>query len=249
MKIPVQVKKVAHYPLSGFVKSIYQGLADTLLPSRCLLCGAAAGAHSLCAACEGDLPRLPEAACPRCLRPTVGGCVCGACLKSPPAFDSLFALFAYAFPADRLILALKYRAQFGLADWLAQRLGEALAGQLRQTDALVALPLHSKRLAERGFNQTHEIGKRLAAKSGLALLPQALRKIRATPNQSRLPVKQRQANLKGAFAASADVAGLRLLLLDDVTTTGATLHEAARTLKAAGALRVDAAVAARTLRD
>jgi ComF family protein len=238
---------VAHYPTSRLVKSIYQKLAAVLLPSHCFLCGASAGSRCLCEGCAADLPALPVDACPNCQLPTIDGMACGACLKSPPAFDSLASAFSYEFPADRLILALKYRAHFGLAAWLAESIAPRLNDAAKCADAIVPLPLHPARMAGRGFNHSMEIGRRLASLTGIPLMPQALAKIRATPSQAGLPAKTRKANLKGAFAAAPAVQGLRLLLLDDVLTTGATLGEAARCLKAAGASRVDAATAMRTL--
>ncbi len=113
-------------------------------------------------------------------------------------------------------------------------------------DVAIAMPLHSSRLRKRGFNQAQRILVPLAAHCDLPVLRTALTRIRATPAQSRLSRPQRAANLKGAFRATSKVAGKRILLLDDIRTTGATLGEAAKALRKAGAREIHGFVVART---
>jgi ComF family protein len=221
---------------------------DALLPPRCLLCGAPAATDdaTLCAACQGDLPALPALHCPNCLRETTGGEHCGACLAHPPHFERAFALYRYDFPLNRLVLDLKYHARFALARCWGTQLAKASADFA--TDCVLPLPLHPERLRERGYNQALEIARHCARARHLPLDMTSLSKCRATPPQSSLSLKARQRNLKGAFAACRDFSGQRILLVDDVLTTGATANEAARTLKLHHAASVAIAVVARALR-
>ena len=223
-----------------------QRLGEALLPSSCVLCAADAGTAPLCAACAADLPCLPPQRCPQCAEPTTHGERCGRCLAHPLAFDSAVALYAYEFPLDRLVHALKYGHQLALAGWFGEALAAALAGGT--WNRLVPLPLHRHRLRQRGFNQSVEIGRHLGRTLGVPMAATILQRCRETRPQAELPLKERQGNLRGAFACSADLRGQRILLVDDVMTSGATLDEAARVLKIHGAASVTVAVVGRALR-
>lgn len=214
-------------------------------PGSCLLCAADSGDDLLCPACVGDFPPLPVHCCPRCGETTTYGEHCGSCLQKPPAFSGVSALYRYDFPVDRLIHALKYGHQLALADWFGARLAGIFAGC--SFTAVVPLPLHPQRLRERGFNQSAEIGRALARHLQLPLARDLLQRQRATASQAGLDRPARQRNVRGAFACSADCAGQRLLLVDDVLTSGATADEAAHSLIDRGALEVHVAVVARTL--
>ena len=216
-----------------------------LPPGSCLLCAADSGNDLFCAACVGDLPALPVHRCPRCSETTTHGEQCGACLQKPPAFSGVSALYRYDFPVDRLIQALKYGHQLALADWFGARLASTVTGQ--HFAAVVPLPLHPQRLRERGFNQSAEIARAIAAQLQLPLARDLLQRQRATAAQAGLNRKARQRNVRGAFACPADCAGQRLLLVDDVLTSGATADECARLLRQCGAAEVHVAVVARTL--
>jgi ComF family protein len=214
-------------------------------PESCLLCGADSGNELLCCACLGDLPPLPVHRCPRCGETTTYGEHCGSCLQNPPAFSGVSALYRYDFPVDRLVHALKYGHQLALADWFGKRLAELLVGP--DFTAIIPLPLHPQRLRERGFNQSLEIARTIAGLRQLPLARDLLQRQRATASQAGLDRKARQRNVRGAFACHADCSGQRLLLVDDVLTSGATADEAARSLIEHGALEVHVAVVARTL--
>jgi ComF family protein len=201
---------------------------------------------TLCAACRRDLPALPALRCPNCLTETPQGERCGACLTHPPHFDCAFALYRYDFPLDRLVLDLKYHARFALARRWGAELAKASADFA--ADFVIPLPLHPERLKTRGYNQALEIARHCARARHLPLDANSLAKCRATPPQSGLSLKARQKNLKGAFCCTRDFSGQRLLLVDDVLTTGATANEAARLLKRHGATHIAIAVAARALR-
>ena len=219
-------------------------LANLLLPASCLLCGADSNGGALCAGCAGDLPPLSAAQCPQCAEQTTHGERCGACLKDPPAFARCSALFRYEFPVDRAIQALKYGHQLALATWFGERLADTL--QNGSHDRVMPLPLHPERLRERGFNQSAEIARVLARRLRLPLDLASLARRRATPAQAALPLRERARNVRGAFECTGDLAGLRILLVDDVMTTGATLSATAAVLKDAGAATVINLVVART---
>jgi ComF family protein len=221
-------------------------VAAHLLPGSCLLCAADSAAGLLCPACAADLPELPAALCPQCGDETTLGERCGACLKDPPAFARTLALFRYEFPVDRLVQALKYGHQLPLATWFGARLGKMLVAA--DHDLVLPLPLHLTRLRTRGFNQSLEMARPIARALGVAIDPILLSRTRATPPQADLPLKERARNVRGAFACAGDLTGKRVLLVDDVMTTGATLREAARILKIHGAGTITVAVAARALR-
>ncbi|MEN9481845.1 MAG: hypothetical protein RLZZ298_3240 [Pseudomonadota bacterium] len=218
-------------------------LQTKLLPGSCLLCGADSANQLLCADCSNDLPPLPENRCPQCSEQTTHGERCGACLKDPPAFERTIAGFRYEFPVDRIIHAFKYGHQLAVTNWAAQIITRQLNNN--SYDLLIPMPLHPDRLRQRGFNQSAEIARRIAHQTGQALNSESLTRCRATPPQAELPMKERTRNVRGAFECSVDLSGKRILLIDDVMTTGATLREASRVIKLHGALHIDVAVIAR----
>ena len=134
-----------------------------------------------------------------------------------------------------------------LADLMWERINDAAFSML--PDFIAPMPLHPARLRERGFNQALEIARRVSNKSGIALLPGACKRIKDTPPQTGLPWREREKNIRGAFACELDLTGQHIAVLDDVMTTGATLNELARVLRKRGATEVSAWVVARTLRE
>ena len=220
-------------------------ILSSLWPRQCFLCGAAHKASAaLCPHCWSALPPPDHPACPRCGEsgPLLGVCHC--CRQLEPAFDETVAAFAYRYPVDVLVRRLKYGGALQLAPLLAAGLSQALAGR-ELPDLLVAMPLSLRRWRRRGYNQAHEIARRVAVHCGRPLQP-VLERLRDTQAQAGLTAVRRRDNLIGAFRCRRPVTGLRVALVDDVMTSGATLDAAARALKAAGACRVSAWVAART---
>jgi len=205
----------------------------------CLLCGGEGGPELLCAACIAELPALP-ASCPRCALPSPAAALCGSCLNHPPHFDATLALWRYEFPCDGLVQALKYRARLALAGFFARSLA---ARTMPEVDLIVPMPLHPKRLAERGFNQALEIARHL----GRPIEPRGVLRVKHTLPQTDLPYEERAKNVRGAFLCKPDLSGASVAVLDDVMTTGATLNELARALKRAGATRVENLVIARAV--
>jgi ComF family protein len=215
----------------------------------CLLCAASSGEVIVCTACAADLPRLQAPGCVRCARPRPGASVdneiCGRCLADAPHYDRTLAAFRYDFPLDKLVQSFKYGHRLALAAYFGEQLA-ALAGR-PQADLLVPLPLHSERLRDRGFNQALELARPVSAAWQLPIDATSCQRVRNTPAQADLPWRGRIKNMRGAFHCCADFTGKRIVLIDDVMTSGATLDECARTLKLHGAVDVTALVLARAV--
>jgi ComF family protein len=174
--------------------------------------------------------------------------VCARCLAASPPFAATVAAFPYRFPVDRLLHRLKYGGHLAYADWLGARLADTVAGVLAARtpaavpDCAVALPLSPSRQRQRGFNQAREIALRCAGE-----LQEPLARSGPALPQAGQPLRERIANVRGAFSCRARLAGASVALIDDVMTTGATLADAASALRRAGADRVECWVVARTL--
>lgn len=220
-------------------------LGHALLPSRCLVCRERGGnSRDLCPICFDSLP-WNRTACDRCALPLPTPGQCGQCQRRAPPLEATRAAFLYAAPLDRLLPRLKFHRDLAAGRLLAELMAASLAAQARP-DALVPVPLHRARLRQRGYDQALELARPLARRLELPLLAGALRRIRDTAPQSELDVHRRRRNLRGAFLA-VDAAKLpgHVALVDDVMTTGQTLHAAAAALRRAGVARVDAWVCAR----
>lgn len=220
-------------------------LGHALLPPRCLVCSEHGGnGLDLCPICFDSLP-WNRTACDRCALPLSTPGRCGQCLRQPPPLDATRAVFLYAAPLDRLLPRLKFHRDLAAGRLLAKLMAGSLDPEPRP-DVLVPVPLHRDRLRQRGYDQGLELARPLARRLELPLLTGALRRIRDTAPQSELDVHGRRRNLRGSFLA-VDAAKLpgHVALVDDVMTTGQTLHAAATALRRAGVARVDAWVCAR----
>ncbi|MFC4339245.1 ComF family protein [Cupriavidus numazuensis] len=218
-----------------------------LLPCSCALCGTVQD-EVVCRDCVAEL-LYPVSRCPVCAMGRAPGEPCRACAQHRPDFDQAFTLGDYGIPQDSLVLALKYGKVLSLAGWLAAALASRVrAAGAPMPDLIAPIPLSPQRLAERGFNQAWEIARPLARHLGVASDPVLLERPRDIATQHLLDLAQRQMNVRGAFRMGRPrpLAGMHVGLVDDVMTTGATLDEAARTLKAQGAARVSVIVALRT---
>lgn len=220
-------------------------LLDFCLPRACLLCGSSTRTP-VCPACHHDLPTLNRPCCPICALPLgIAAAACGTCLKSPPAFAATQTTLCYAFPNDQLLQALKFNRRLAIAEFFT---GRMLADTHPAGDVIMPVPLSRERLRARGFNQSLEIARPLAARTGIPLDYTSLYRPGDTPPQSLLPWQARRGNVRHAFACRRDLAGLRVIVVDDVMTTGATLDAVAQTLRDHGAARVINWVALRATR-
>jgi len=232
------------------IKGLQSGAArlfHALAPWReqdCLLCGGISTSDLLCSACAAELPRLPNPCCPCCALPTPSGEICGRCLKKPPYFDGAHALYRYDFPLDKLIQTFKYAHRLALGAYFGRQLS---ALEPIEADLIVPLPLHAERLRERGFNQALELARPVSKAWHVPIDATTCSRTRNTAAQAHLPWRQRAKNMRGAFHCATDLTGKRVVLVDDVMTTGASLNECARTLKLHGAAHVSVLLVARTL--
>jgi ComF family protein len=232
-------------------RALRPGLAPLrrLLAPRCVVCDLEDG-DPLCRGCAQDYFAADIARCATCaLRLPASardGDRCGRCLSAPPHFDATIALADYAPPVDRMIAALKFGGRLPLADAFGALLADQAKQPLIDADAICPVPLAFERQAERGFNQAHEIARRVAAACGRPLRADLLLRTRHTAAQMDLALAERQRNVRGAFVARGNLGGMRVVVIDDVMTTGATLDAIAAALKRAGAVRVTNLVAART---
>lgn len=225
----------------------WKRIHEWLWPAACPLCHEPiAPAQPFCDACERSLPRL-DACCGRCAAPLASAnaqLTCADCQQRTPAYQATHALFRYAAPIDRLIQGAKYNGRLDWAALLGRRLAEHAAMRTASVDALVPVPLHRSRLRERGYNQSHELARPLMQRLKLPLL-HGVERVRATPPQTPLAREQRAHNVRGAFATERDLGGLRLAIVDDVMTSGATADALAHCLRQAGAVSVEVWVVAR----
>jgi ComF family protein len=210
------------------------------------VCGEAdLGDRDLCRACAAALP-WNRTACPSCAMPLPDTAdACGSCLRHPPALQRVVAACVYARPLDRLLPRFKFHGDLAAGRLLAQLMIQACA-DLPRPGALIPLPLHRSRLRSRGYDQALELARPLARAFDLPLRVDALSRIRSTAPQSELSALQRRRNVRKAFVVDSDrPLPAHVTLVDDVMTTGATLHAAATALRQAGVARVDAWVCAR----
>lgn len=218
------------------------------IPSRCHVCGRWP-AEPVCEPCRERFGQ-PKQRCGRCALPVPAGvAACGNCLREPPPLDACHAAVSYAFPWSGLVSHYKFAQEPGWAATFARmlRATPGVADALSQACVVLPLPLAPARLAQRGFNQAAALARQLAPgklDTGLLL------RVRETPPQVSLGRKERQANVRGAFAVeplrAAQLRGRRVVLVDDVMTSGASLFAAAEAVRGCGAAHVAAIVLART---
>jgi competence protein ComFC len=229
-------------------------LGSLFYPPTCVVCSDKVdGAEYLCPACQSRAPRITAPFCAKCSEPFFGAITqtfsCANCEHRTLHFDAAVAAYRSRGPVRKLVHDFKYGRQRHLRHPLAGWLGESLNDPRlrgRRFDLIVPVPLHAARERERGFNQATLLAELLAHQISVPLRP-VLERIRYTTTQTAYDRAERMENLHEAFRLrkNRDVRELRVLLIDDVLTTGSTLSECARVLKAAGAISVHAATAAR----
>jgi ComF family protein len=237
-----------------YKSELFQGIISLLYPVTCTICGKnlRAGKY-LCELCETKALRIVAPFCDRCSEPFEGSIdsafTCANCAHRTIYFDAAVAAYRSRGIVREIIHEFKYARQMHLRHLVAQWLSAALDDdRVRGVsfDLIVPVPLHPARQRERGFNQASLLAESLSTEVSLPSRP-VLERIRYTTTQTALDRAERMENLHNAFRLrkKADVRGLRVLLIDDVLTTGSTLSECARVLRRAGAISVHAATAAR----
>ncbi len=245
--------------VSRFFETLTQNAAaflNVVIPSTCPICKTLTDeSPALCAACWKTLHFVSPPFCRSCAYPLeisdVPMPLCGKCAMNPLDLDATRTALVYDHYSKFLIMRYKHGNDLYLASiftkWL-QQFGEDL---IQNADLIVPVPLHPRRLFKRGYNQAAILSNRLSHLTGIPTNPCLLERTHHTPSQGHLTPKARQENLKGAFAVSkkytASIKGQRILLVDDVMTTGTTLNECAKALKKGGATEVTALVLARAI--
>ena len=222
-----------------------------LYPPTCVLCGAPGlNGLDLCAGCIGDLPANADS-CSRCALPLPAGqppnTPCGACQRRPPPFAVCHAAFRYEDPIPALVGGAKFRARLNLA----RLLGQCVANSLRERNTempelILPVPLHAKRLRERGYNQALEIARFVGRELAIPVDAHSCTRVLATSPQAGLEQKKRRRNVRDAFRVVRPPDASHVAILDDVVTTGSTVSELAVVLRKAGVERVDVWAVART---
>lgn len=235
-------------------------LVSVLFPAPCRVCHqplSTASRVPVCRECLGALSRIQAPVCRQCGRPfppVVGAettPLCHSCAGGVYHFDLARSFACYEDVTERILLLLKYEPVTPLAAWLAARLEEVVRAEpaLAEVDCVLPVPLDRNRLRERGYNQAELIARPLAKRLGRPLATDLLRRLRSRPPKLKLSRRERWETVRGAFEAGAgdQLQKRRVLLVDDVLTSGATLDACARALRSAGAAAVHAVTVARVV--
>jgi ComF family protein len=235
--------------------STLNAVVDLLWPPRCAGCFARLDARPVgvsipfCDICASSLIRVESPRCTRCALPFDGDGpdhLCLECARIPPPFGRLEAVFEYGGAAADAVVRLKYGGATFLAGCLGKEMA-ALVDRSKRIDSVIPVPLHSKKILSRGFNQSALLAKVIASMIDVPLDTSSLVRIRDTSPQAGMSRKERLRNIRGAFYVKRNkhITGKRVLLVDDVVTTATTVREASRVLVRSGARRVDVAAFAR----
>ncbi len=223
-----------------YIKHVYRLALDLVLPPLCVVCGRVN--TWLCLPCAEEIPLAHHPICPRCGDSWADEGVCDRCRRTPLCVVPIRSAFVFKDAVRDAIHALKYRNGREVAEPMAWRMAQAWYQQQLHGDVLVPVPLFLDREAERGYNQATLLARALAPQIGVPVEAGLVFRVRPTRSQARLGVAERWVNVKGAFACSevVDLSGVRVMLIDDVATTGATLDACAVALLTRGARSVSA---------
>lgn len=239
------------HPIRAMPYRLSEQIKKRLYPPTCVLCGAPGqGELDLCVGCLADLPVSPNC-CIRCALPLPAelpsDARCGQCQRRPPPYAVCRTAFRYEEPLPALVGGLKFSSRLNLS----RLLGQCLAIALRERGAempelILPVPLHAKRLRERGYNQALEIARTLGRELSIPVDSRSCTRVLVTPPQTGLERKERRRNVRGAFRVRNPLDVTHVTIVDDVVTTGSTVAELTRVLKKAGVGRVDVWAVART---
>jgi len=213
-------------------------VVDSFFPRRCVGCGRLGG--FLCPECLGKLSRLLPPLCPNCGRPQASGIICPDCWQRQTEIDGIRSLFRFDDIIRKAIHQLKYRNLKAISPCLAELLADYLISNPLPGEALMCVPLHTRRLRERGYNQSNLLARRLGERIDLPVIENCLIRVKQTQPQVRAAdVEERRRNVADAFMCRDErVNGRQIILIDDVCTSGATLESCAVALKNKGATSV-----------
>lgn len=233
---------VAVFPHLAKLKRI---AVDLLFPQRCIGCGREGSL--ICSSCQRSSPRIMPPLCPLCGEPQASAILCPRCISWQAKIDGIRSPFRFDGITRQAIHQLKYRNLRALAAPLARLLADYLAANPVPGEILVPVPLHHKRLRERGYNQSSLLAREMGRLTGLPVTDNCLTRVRHSLPQARtLVVDERRRNVEGAFICrDSRLKGKRVLLIDDVSTSGATLDACAAALKETGVASVWGLVLAR----
>ena len=211
---------------------------DSFFPRRCVGCGKVG--EFLCPECLGKLPRLSPPLCPNCGRPQASGIVCPDCWQRQTEIDGIRSLFRFDEIIRKAIHQLKYRNLKAISPCLAELLADYLRSNPLPGEALICVPLHPRRLRERGYNQSNLLARELGERIDLPVIEDCLIRVKqAQPQVRAVDVEERRRNVADAFVCRDErVSGRQIILVDDVCTSGATLESCAVALKSKGATSV-----------
>lgn len=211
---------------------------DLLFPQWCIGCGREG--NYICDSCRQALPRILPPICPRCGKPQSDGMLCPACGDGSSGIDGIRSPFLFDGVIRQAVHELKYRNIRALVEPMGELLFDYILENPVPGEVLVPVPLHRKRLRERGYNQSALLAKQMGKLTGMAVVDDCLIRRLHTPPQARTTnIEERRTNVTNAFSCSGrELEGKQVILIDDVTTSGTTLNICAETLKESGATSV-----------
>lgn len=230
-------------------------LQQLIFPYTCIICSQHSTLQKdICLDCLNLLPKFPSG-CEICARHIphsphlLSGITCGKCISNPPHFDRTLALFSYVHPIDKFIINLKFNHQLIYAKLFGELFVKHLKSYYKNTsfpELVIPIPLHQKRLKQRGFNQVFELAKSIKKHLNIKIDTNSCIKIKNTPPQSLITFDERKVNIKNSFKIKYSIQAKHVAILDDVMTTGHTVNELSKTLKKSGMQKIDVWCIART---
>lgn len=216
--------------------NIKEKILDLLFPKKCVCCGKMGS--FLCGICKKEITKVKSGSCPNCNRLSKKGKFCQTCRPKTSLTGVLFCLYFSEEKTKKLLHEFKYGGIYGISEILGNMMAEKIIEENLSVDLITFVPISKKRQRKRGFNQTQLLAKEISDKTGIKMLP-LVKKIKETKSQVGLKKKERQSNLGGAFIGlEQSLRGKKILLVDDVYTTGTTMLECGKALRSMGAKEV-----------